>query len=36
MLASVHIIMAEVPPENVVAMFDSAEELGQYPNLTDV
>ena len=36
MLASVHNIQAEVPPENVVAMFDSAEELGQYPNLTDV
>ena len=35
-LASVHNIQAEVPPENVVTMFDSAEELGHYPNLTDV
>jgi uroporphyrinogen decarboxylase len=30
-LASVHNIQAEVPPENIVAMFDSAEEYGQYP-----
>jgi uroporphyrinogen decarboxylase len=35
-LGSVHNMQAEVPPENVVAMFDSAEECGQYPNLTDV
>jgi uroporphyrinogen decarboxylase len=35
-VGSVHNIQAEVPPENVVAMFDSAEEYGQYPNLTDV
>ncbi len=35
-LGSVHHMQAEVPPENVVAMFDSAEELGRYPNLTDV
>lgn len=30
-LCSVHNIQPEVPPENVVAMFDSAYELGQYP-----
>ena len=30
-LCSVHNIQPEVPPENVVAMFDSAAELGQYP-----
>ena len=35
-LGSVHHMQAEVSPENVVAMFDSAEELGRYPNLTDV
>ena len=30
MLASVHDILAEVPPENIVAMFDAAEEYGRY------
>ena len=35
-LGSVHNMQAEVPPENVVAMFDAAEEYGQYPNLTNV
>ena len=30
-LCSVHNIQPEVPPENVVAMFDSGYELGQYP-----
>jgi uroporphyrinogen decarboxylase len=30
-LCSVHNIQPEVPPENVVAMFDSAYELGGYP-----
>ena len=35
-LGSVHNMQAETPPENIVAMFDSAEEYGQYPNLTEV
>ena len=30
-LCSVHNIQPEVPPENVVAMFDAAHELGRYP-----
>ncbi|MBI2939475.1 MAG: hypothetical protein HYY04_03475 [Chloroflexi bacterium] len=30
-LCSVHNIQPEVPPENVVAMFDAADELGRYP-----
>jgi len=30
-LCSVHNIQPEVPPENVVAMFDAAYELGRYP-----
>jgi len=30
-ICSVHNIQPEVPPENVVAMFDAAHELGQYP-----
>lgn len=30
-VCSVHNIQPEVPPENVVAMFDSAHELGRYP-----
>jgi len=30
-LCSVHNIQPEVPPENVVAMFDAAREFGQYP-----
>jgi len=32
-VCSVHNIQPEVPPENVVAMFDSAHELGKYPLL---
>lgn len=31
MLASVHTIMDEVPPENILAMVDAVEELGHYP-----
>jgi uroporphyrinogen decarboxylase len=31
MVASVHTIMHEVPPENVLAMVDSVEEFGHYP-----
>ena len=30
-VCSVHNIQPEVPPENVVAMFDAAHELGRYP-----
>jgi uroporphyrinogen decarboxylase len=30
-LASVHNIQREVPPENVVAMLEAAEEFGRYP-----
>ena len=30
-ICSVHNIQPEVPPENVVAMFDSANEIGRYP-----
>jgi uroporphyrinogen decarboxylase len=30
-VCSVHNIQPEVPPENVVAMFDSAHEIGRYP-----
>jgi uroporphyrinogen decarboxylase len=30
-VCSVHNLQPEVPPENVVAMFDAAYELGQYP-----
>ena len=29
-MASVHNIQAEVPPENIVAMFDEAREYGRY------
>lgn len=32
MLASVHTIMDEVPPENVLAMVDAAQEFGKYPS----
>jgi uroporphyrinogen decarboxylase len=32
-VCSVHNIQPEVPPENVVAMFDAAHDLGQYPLL---
>jgi uroporphyrinogen decarboxylase len=31
MVASVHTIMNDVPPENVLAMVDAVEEFGQYP-----
>jgi uroporphyrinogen decarboxylase len=31
MLASVHTIMNEVPPENILAMVDAVEEFGYYP-----
>jgi len=31
MLASVHTIMNEVPPENILAMVDAVEEFGHYP-----
>lgn len=31
LLAAVHTIMSEVPPENVLAMTDAAVELGRYP-----
>jgi uroporphyrinogen decarboxylase len=31
MLASVHTIMNDVPPENILAMVDAIEEFGQYP-----
>jgi uroporphyrinogen decarboxylase len=31
MVASVHTIMQEVPPENILAMVDAVEEFGYYP-----
>jgi len=31
LLASVHTILDEVPPENILAMVDAAEEFGKYP-----
>jgi len=31
MVASVHTIMNDVPPENVLAMVDAVEEFGRYP-----
>jgi len=31
MLASVHTIMSEVPPENILTMVDAVEEFGKYP-----
>jgi len=31
MLASVHTIMDDVPPENILAMVDAVEEFGKYP-----
>ncbi len=31
MVASVHTIMNEVPPENILAMVDATLEFGQYP-----
>jgi uroporphyrinogen decarboxylase len=33
MVASVHTIMNDVPPENVLAMVDAVEEFGSYPFL---
>ena len=30
-VSSVHNIQSEVPPENIVAMFDEASQFGQYP-----
>ncbi len=35
-LASCHAIQSEVPPENVVAMFESALEFGRYEQLAVV
>jgi uroporphyrinogen decarboxylase len=35
-VGSVHTIQAEVTAENIVAMFDTVEEFGRYPNLTTV
>ena len=31
MVSSVHTIMEEVPPENILAMVDAVEEFGTYP-----
>jgi uroporphyrinogen decarboxylase len=31
MVASVHTIMTEVPPQNILAMVDAVEEFGHYP-----
>jgi uroporphyrinogen decarboxylase len=31
MVASVHTIMDEVPPENILALVDTVEEFGHYP-----
>ena len=31
MVASVHTVMNEVPPENILAMVDAVEEFGYYP-----
>lgn len=31
MLATVHTVMNEVPPENILAMVDAVEEFGKYP-----
>ena len=31
MVSSVHTIMNDVPPENVLAMVDAVEEFGSYP-----
>ncbi len=31
MVASVHTIMNEVPPQNILAMVDAVEEFGYYP-----
>jgi uroporphyrinogen decarboxylase len=35
MVASVHTIMNDVPPENVLAMVDAVEEFGKYPILSE-
>jgi uroporphyrinogen decarboxylase len=32
MVASVHTIMHDVPPENILAMVDAVEEFGNYPS----
>jgi len=34
MVAAVHTVMNDVPPENVLAMVDAVEEFGNYPNLS--
>ena len=34
MVAAVHTVMNDVPPENVLAMVDAVEEFGYYPNLS--
>ncbi len=31
MVASVHTIMNELPPENILSMVDAVEEFGYYP-----
>jgi uroporphyrinogen decarboxylase len=31
MVSSVHTIMDDVPPENILAMVDAVEEFGRYP-----
>jgi len=31
LVSSVHTIMDDVPPENILAMVDAVEELGRYP-----
>jgi uroporphyrinogen decarboxylase len=31
MVASVHTIMNEVPPQNILTMVDAVEEFGHYP-----
>lgn len=35
MVASVHTVMDDVPPENVLAMVDAVEEFGHYPLLSE-
>jgi uroporphyrinogen decarboxylase len=31
MVSSVHTVMDDVPPENILAMVDAVEEFGKYP-----
>jgi uroporphyrinogen decarboxylase len=31
MVSSVHTVMDDVPPENILAMVDAVEEFGHYP-----